>query len=74
MCRKKTLTDIMQRELLKGETKLAKDQLRKLQDNHDLIVSQQRSSYTDERTELDNRVRELHDKLAQVQKKYLIQT
>jgi hypothetical protein len=86
MCRKKTLTDIMQREkyqytknkinkletelssylgnehdmtddnirlrnqveLLKGETKLAKDQLRKLQDNHDLIVSQQRSSYTDD--------------------------
>lgn len=57
-------------ELLKEETKLAKDQLRKLQDNHDLIVSQQRSSYTDERTELDNRVRELHDKLAHVQKKY----
>lgn len=57
-------------ELLKEETKMAKDQLRKLQDNHDLILSQQRSSYTDERTELDNRVRELHDKLSEVQKKY----
>lgn len=57
-------------ELLKEETKLAKDQLRKLQENQDFILTQQRSSYTDEKTELDNRVRELHDKLAQVQKKY----
>ena len=57
-------------ELLKEEVKLTKGQLKKIQDNHDIILVQQKSSYNDERNELDKRIHELHHKLDDVQKKY----
>lgn len=57
-------------ELLKEELKLTKSQLHKIQDNHDLIVSQQRTAFIDDKSQLELRVHELQDKLSQVQKKY----
>ncbi|XP_033746476.1 centrosomal protein of 83 kDa-like isoform X1 [Pecten maximus] len=57
-------------ELLKEEVKLTKDQLHRIQDNHDLIVAQQKTAFTDDRTQLELRVHELEDKLGTAQKKY----
>ncbi|KAJ8306115.1 hypothetical protein KUTeg_016660 [Tegillarca granosa] len=57
-------------ELLKEELKLTKSQLHKIQDNHDLIISQQKTAFIDDKSQLELRVHELQEKLGQVQKKY----
>ncbi|XP_041350468.1 centrosomal protein of 83 kDa-like isoform X2 [Gigantopelta aegis] len=51
-----------QSELLKEELRLTQDQMVKLQDNQDRIVSSQRAAFIDEKTQLELRIHDLEAK------------
>lgn len=57
-------------ELLKEEIKLTKSQLKKVQDNHDIILMQQKSAFTEEKAQVDHRLQELHGQLKELHGKY----
>nr|XP_022301785.1 centrosomal protein of 83 kDa-like isoform X1 [Crassostrea virginica] len=57
-------------ELLKEEIKLTKSQLKKVQDNHDIILMQQRSAFTEEKAQVDQRLQELQGQLKELHGKY----
>lgn len=57
-------------ELLREELKLTKQQYQKAHENHDRIVAQSKAALVDEKTQLELRVHELEDKLAEAIKKY----
>ncbi|XP_071082118.1 centrosomal protein of 83 kDa-like [Haliotis cracherodii] len=58
-----------QNELLKDELRLTKDQMVKIQDNHDRIVAQQRAALVDEKTQLGLRVQDLEEKYSNAHSK-----
>ncbi|CAL1527078.1 unnamed protein product [Lymnaea stagnalis] len=57
-------------ELLREELKMTQSQLDRLQNNHEVILLQQRSSMAEDRAQLEMRIRELEEKLDQAQSKY----
>ncbi|KAH9518941.1 Centrosomal protein of 83 kDa [Bulinus truncatus] len=57
-------------ELLRGELKMTQAQLEKLQNNHEVILMQQRSAMAEDRTQLELRIRELEEKLNESLSKY----
>jgi len=56
--------------LLRDELKLTQTQLDKLQNNHEMILLQQRTAMTEDRNQLEQRIHELEDKLSQSQSQY----
>ncbi|XP_062569584.1 centrosomal protein of 83 kDa-like isoform X2 [Saccostrea cucullata] len=57
-------------ELLREEIKLTKGQLKKVQDNHDIILMQQRSAFTEEKAQVDHRLQDLQGQLKELHGKY----
>lgn len=57
-------------ELAREEAKAARAQLEQLQNNHEVILLQQKSAMADDRSQLEMRVHELEDKLSQAQSRY----
>ncbi|XP_061187305.1 centrosomal protein of 83 kDa-like [Saccostrea echinata] len=57
-------------ELLREEIKLTKGQLKKVQDNHDIILMQQKSAFTEEKAQIDHRLQELQGQLKELHGKY----
>ena len=57
-------------ELARQELHLTRQQLSKLQNNHDLILAQQRAALQEDRQQAESRVAELDAQLAAMHEKY----
>ncbi|KAK6994788.1 centrosomal protein of 83 kDa-like isoform X1 [Biomphalaria glabrata] len=57
-------------ELLREELQMTKSQLEQLQNNHQVILMQQRSAMADDRVQLEGRIHELEEKLNESLAKY----
>ena len=57
-------------ELARQELHLTKQQLSKLQNNHDMILAQQRAAFQEDRLQAESRVSELETQLSAMHEKY----
>ena len=57
-------------DLARQELHLTKQQMNKLQNNHDVIVAQQRAALQDDRAQVEHRVSELDSQLSTMHDKY----